>query len=91
MDRGRRPTYYSKCRKFRSSCIRETTDVVGVGESLPFEDGVFDAVFSLNNSEHVRDPLPMVWEPTVFEILIYGFVFVVAVNVQRSIDPSSNR
>ncbi|MBK8541371.1 MAG: class I SAM-dependent methyltransferase [Ardenticatenia bacterium] len=33
-----------------------STDVLGVGEELPFKDGVFDAVFSLAVLEHVRDP-----------------------------------
>ena len=34
----------------------DTTDVVGLGESLPFNDGVFDAVISIAVLEHVRDP-----------------------------------
>lgn len=33
-----------------------TTDVLGVGESLPFQDGSFDAAFSLAVLEHVADP-----------------------------------
>jgi SAM-dependent methyltransferase len=33
-----------------------STDVRGVGERLPFRDGVFDAAFSLNVLEHVQDP-----------------------------------
>lgn len=33
-----------------------TTDVVAVGESLPFKDGVFDAVHSNAVLEHVKDP-----------------------------------
>jgi SAM-dependent methyltransferase len=33
-----------------------STDVLGVGERLPFRDGSFDAVFSLNVLEHVKDP-----------------------------------
>ena len=33
-----------------------STDVLGVGESLPFADGTFDAVLSLAVLEHVRDP-----------------------------------
>jgi hypothetical protein len=33
-----------------------TTDVLGVGERLPFCDGAFDAVLSLNVLEHVKDP-----------------------------------
>lgn len=33
-----------------------TTDVLGVGEELPFKDGVFDAAFSLSVLEHVKNP-----------------------------------
>lgn len=33
-----------------------STDVLAVGESLPFEDGIFDAVLSMAVLEHVRDP-----------------------------------
>ncbi len=34
-----------------------STDVLGVGERLPFKDNTFDAVFSLAVLEHVVDPL----------------------------------
>jgi SAM-dependent methyltransferase len=33
-----------------------TTDVLGVGEELPFKDNSFDAAFSLAVLEHVKDP-----------------------------------
>jgi SAM-dependent methyltransferase len=33
-----------------------STDVLGVGQSLPFRDGSFDAVFSFAVLEHVSDP-----------------------------------
>ncbi|HEY4397771.1 MAG TPA: class I SAM-dependent methyltransferase [Acidimicrobiia bacterium] len=33
-----------------------STDVLSVGEHLPFADGAFDAALSLNVLEHVRDP-----------------------------------
>lgn len=32
----------------------DSTDVVGVGESLPFEDETFDAVLSCAVLEHVK-------------------------------------
>jgi SAM-dependent methyltransferase len=34
----------------------ESTDVLAVGEVLPFQDECFDAVLSLNVLEHVKDP-----------------------------------
>lgn len=33
-----------------------STDVLGVGEKLPFEDHTFDALFSFSVLEHVKDP-----------------------------------
>jgi SAM-dependent methyltransferase len=33
-----------------------STDVVGVGEKLPFKDSVFDCIFSFSVLEHVKDP-----------------------------------
>jgi SAM-dependent methyltransferase len=33
-----------------------STDILGVGEHLPFATGSFDAALSLNVLEHVRDP-----------------------------------
>jgi SAM-dependent methyltransferase len=33
-----------------------STDILGVGQALPFRDGVFDAVFSLAVLEHVSNP-----------------------------------
>lgn len=34
----------------------ESTDVIGLGECLPFNDSSFDSVLSLNVLEHVKDP-----------------------------------
>lgn len=33
-----------------------STDVLGVGEKLPFRDSVFDCIFSFSVLEHVKDP-----------------------------------
>jgi len=52
---GLRKTYYDNVVNFEI-CPYSTTDVRGVGEQLPFRSGVFDAVFSFNVLEHVRDP-----------------------------------
>ena len=52
---GRRPTYYSNVVNFEIVQY-DTTDVVGVGEELPFIDNTFDCVVSVAVLEHVRDP-----------------------------------
>lgn len=52
---GLRRKYYDNVVNFEI-CPYVTTDVRGVGERLPFLDGVFDAVFSFNVLEHVKDP-----------------------------------
>ncbi|MEH1887482.1 methyltransferase domain-containing protein [Nostoc sp.] len=41
-----------------------TTDVIGIGEKLPFKSEVFDAVFSLAVLEHVRNPFECAQEIT---------------------------
>jgi SAM-dependent methyltransferase len=52
---GRRQNYYEHVVNFEIAPY-ETTDVLGVGERLPFRDGVFDAVLSIAVLEHVKDP-----------------------------------
>jgi len=52
---GLRNTYFDNVVNFEI-CDYATTDVRGVGECLPFRDNAFDAVFSFNVLEHVRDP-----------------------------------
>jgi SAM-dependent methyltransferase len=52
---GKRPVYYPNVVNLEIVDY-ETTDVLGVGEALPFTDNAFDAVLSLSVLEHVRDP-----------------------------------
>lgn len=52
---GKRTTYYGNVVNFEI-CAYDSTDVLGVGECLPFRDEVLDAVLSLNVLEHVEDP-----------------------------------
>jgi len=60
---GKRPVYYPNVVNFEIVDY-ETTDVVGVGEALPFKDNSFDAVLSLSVLEHVRDPFACAAEIT---------------------------
>ena len=53
---GRRTEYFSNVLNFEIVNY-DTTDVIGVGQRLPFKDNSFDAIFSIAVLEHVRDPL----------------------------------
>jgi len=55
----------------------DTTDVLAVGESLPFVDGSFDAVFSIAVLEHVRDPFRCAAE--IVRVLKPGGILISAV------------
>ncbi len=52
---GRRDIYYDNVVNLEIVDY-DTTDVLGVGEKLPFKDEVFDCVLSLSVLEHVKDP-----------------------------------
>jgi SAM-dependent methyltransferase len=52
---GKRPVYFDNVVNFEIVDY-DTTDVIGVGERLPFRDNSFDGVLSLSVLEHVRDP-----------------------------------
>lgn len=52
---GKRSHYYNNVVNFEIAPY-DTTDVLGVGEELPFKDDVFDGVFSLAVLEHVKNP-----------------------------------
>jgi SAM-dependent methyltransferase len=52
---GKRNHYYDNVVNY-DIVDYDSTDVIGVGERLPFKDGVFDAVISIAVLEHVRDP-----------------------------------
>jgi len=60
---GRRNVYYSNVVNLEIVPY-DTTDVMGVGEELPFQNECFDAVFSFSVLEHVRDPFRCAGEVT---------------------------
>jgi len=52
---GLRPSYLENVINYEVAAY-PTTDILGVGERLPFIDSCFDAVFSFAVLEHVTDP-----------------------------------
>jgi SAM-dependent methyltransferase len=52
---GRRPTYYPNVVNLEIFDF-VSTDIIGVGEALPFHDACFDGVVSIAVLEHTRDP-----------------------------------
>jgi SAM-dependent methyltransferase len=52
---GKRPVYFENIVNYEIVDY-DTTDVIGVGEMLPFKDSSFDLIFSIAVLEHVRDP-----------------------------------
>jgi SAM-dependent methyltransferase len=73
---GLRPIYYPNVINFEVIPY-DTTDVLGVGESLPFKDGSFDFVISSAVLEHVRDPFECAKE--LYRVLKPGRELFVAV------------
>jgi SAM-dependent methyltransferase len=60
---GLRSVYYDNVVNFEIVDY-PTTDVLGIGEKLPFKSEVFDAVFSLAVLEHVKNPFECAKEIT---------------------------
>jgi SAM-dependent methyltransferase len=52
---GRRPVYHPNVVNYEIADY-DTTDVLGIGEHMPFKDNAFDGVISVAVLEHVKDP-----------------------------------
>lgn len=73
---GLRKVYYDNVVNFEIVDY-PTTDVLGIGERLPFKSEVFDAVFSLAVLEHVKNPFDCAQE--IIRVLKPGGVLYVVV------------
>lgn len=73
---GLRNVYYENVVNFEIVDY-PTTDILGIGEKLPFKTDIFDAVFSLAVLEHVRNPFECAQE--IVRVLKPGGILYVAV------------
>ena len=73
---GLRKVYYDNVVNFEIVDY-PTTDVLGIGERLPFKSEVFDAVFSLAVLEHVKNPFDCAQE--IIRVLKPGGILYVVV------------
>lgn len=73
---GLRDVYYDNVVNFEIVDY-PTTDVLGIGEKLPFKSDTFDAVFSLAVLEHVKNPFECAQE--IIRVLKPGGILYVAV------------
>ncbi len=73
---GLRNVYYDNVVNFEIVDY-PTTDVLGIGERLPFKSEVFDAVFSLAVLEHVKNPFECAQE--IIRVLKPGGILYVVV------------
>jgi len=72
---GLRNEYYDNVVNFE--IVDYPTDVLGIGEKLPFKSDAFDAIFSLSVLEHVKNPFECVQE--INRVLKPGGILYVAV------------
>lgn len=72
---GKRPIYHENVVNYEIVDY-DSTDVIGVGEALPFADASFDAVISVAVLEHVRDPFKCAKE--IIRVLKPGAIYTAA-------------